>query len=44
MRARIAALFDLPVDRVNIKGKTGEGLPPIGSGEAIRATAIALLV
>ena len=44
MRARIAELFALPADRVNLKGKTGEKVGAIGAGEAIRATAIALLV
>jgi len=43
MRRRIAELFDLDVDRVNFKGKTGEGLGEIGRGEAIRATAVVLL-
>ncbi|MHC5062913.1 MAG: 2-C-methyl-D-erythritol 2,4-cyclodiphosphate synthase [Planctomycetota bacterium] len=43
MREHIAELLGLPVEQVNIKGKTGEGLGEIGRGEAIRATAIALL-
>lgn len=43
MRTRIAELFGLEADRVNIKGKTGEGLGEIGRGEAIRATAVVLL-
>lgn len=44
MRARIAQLFELPVGQVNLKGKTGEQLDdPIGRGEALRATAVALL-
>ena len=43
MRERLAALFELPVDRVNLKGKTGEKVDAIGRGEALRATVIALL-
>jgi 2-C-methyl-D-erythritol 4-phosphate cytidylyltransferase/2-C-methyl-D-erythritol 2,4-cyclodiphosphate synthase len=44
IRARLAALCgDLPLDRVNVKGKTGEGLDAIGRGEALRATAVVLL-
>lgn len=43
MRARIAELFALDADAVNIKGKTGEGMGDIGSGAALRATAVALL-
>lgn len=43
MRARLAELFALPVDRVNLKGKSGEGLGAVGRGEALRATAVALV-
>ena len=43
MRDRIATLFDLPPDRVNIKGKTGEKVDSIGRGEALRATVVVLL-
>lgn len=43
IRRSIAALFACAPDAVNIKGKTGEGLGPIGAGEAIRVTAVALL-
>lgn len=43
MRERLAQLFDLPVDRVGLKGKTAEGLDAIGQRLAIRATAVALL-
>ena len=43
MRRRIAELFGLGTDCVNIKGKTGEGIGAIGSGAAIRATAVVLL-
>ena len=45
MRARLAELFALPLERVNVKGKSGEKLDaPIGRREALRATAVALLV
>lgn len=43
MRERLARLFDVPVDRVNVKGKTGEKVDSIGRGEAMRATVVALL-
>ena len=43
MRERLALLFDLPVERVNVKGKTGEQVDAVGRGEAMRATVVALL-
>ena len=43
MRERLAVLFELPFDRVNLKGKTGEKVDAIGRGEALRATVVALL-
>jgi 2-C-methyl-D-erythritol 2,4-cyclodiphosphate synthase len=43
MRAALARLFGVEVARVNLKGKSGEGLDAIGSRAAIRATAVALL-
>jgi 2-C-methyl-D-erythritol 2,4-cyclodiphosphate synthase len=43
LRERLAALFEVPADRVNIKGKTGEKVDAIGRGEAMRATVVALL-
>jgi 2-C-methyl-D-erythritol 2,4-cyclodiphosphate synthase len=43
MRARLAELFAVAADRVNLKGKTGEGLGDIGQGRALRATVVALL-
>ena len=43
MRAKLAELFGLPADRVNVKGKTGEKVDAIGRGEALRATVVALL-
>ena len=44
MRQRIAELFGVTVDRVNVRGKTAEKLGAVGRGEAIRATAVALLL
>jgi 2-C-methyl-D-erythritol 2,4-cyclodiphosphate synthase len=44
IRARLGELFAVDPARVNVKGKTGEGLGAIGRGEAVRATAVALLV
>lgn len=43
IRTSVATLFRLRPDRVNVKGKTTEGLGPIGRGEALRVTAVALL-
>lgn len=43
MRERLAQLFELPADRVNVKGKTGEKVDAIGRGEAVRATVVVLL-
>jgi 2-C-methyl-D-erythritol 2,4-cyclodiphosphate synthase len=43
MRARLASLFAVPQERVNVKGKTGEKVDAVGRGEAIRATVVALL-
>ncbi len=43
MRQRLAELFALPADRVNLKGKSGEGLDAIGKRQAIRATVVALI-
>ena len=43
MRARVAAALDVDVARVNIKGKTNEGVDAIGHGDAIAAHAVALI-
>jgi len=40
----IAGELSMPEDRVNIKGKTQEGLGEIGKGNAISAYAVVLLV
>ncbi len=43
IRQRIADLLELPLDRVNVKAKTGEKVGPIGREEAIGAAVSALL-
>jgi 2-C-methyl-D-erythritol 2,4-cyclodiphosphate synthase len=43
MKRTIASLLGIDFNAVNVKAKTNEGLGEIGSGEAIAATAIALL-
>lgn len=43
MRARLAGAMGIDVDRVNVKGKTNEGLGWIGRGEGIAVHAIALI-
>ncbi len=43
MRASIAGMLSLPEDRVNLKGKTTEGMGFEGRGEGISAWAVALL-
>ena len=39
----IAGLLDVPVDRVNVKAKTGEAVGPVGRREAICAEAVVLV-
>ncbi len=43
MRANLAAVLGVTIDRVSIKGKTNEGLGELGRGEAIAVHAIALV-
>lgn len=43
IRERVAAIARLPVTAVSVKAKTGEGLDAVGRGEAMSATAIAVL-
>lgn len=40
----LAAILDVPPDRVGVKAKTGEQLGPIGRQEAIAAHCVALLM
>lgn len=44
IRGRLSELLDIPAEVVNVKAKTGEGVGPIGRGEAIAAEAVVLLV
>lgn len=44
IRERLGHLLGLPADRVNVKGKTGEGVGPVGEGRAIEAHAVVMLV
>ena len=43
MRANLARVLGVPIDRVSIKGKTNEGVGELGRGEAVAVHAIALL-
>ncbi|MCI0587760.1 MAG: 2-C-methyl-D-erythritol 2,4-cyclodiphosphate synthase [Planctomycetes bacterium] len=43
IRDRLSRLLAVPLDCVNVKGKTAEALGPLGKGEAIAACAVALL-
>jgi 2-C-methyl-D-erythritol 4-phosphate cytidylyltransferase/2-C-methyl-D-erythritol 2,4-cyclodiphosphate synthase len=44
MRANLAGALRIGVERVSVKGKTNEGVGPIGAGEAIAVHAVALLM
>lgn len=43
IRDAVAKLLEIASDRVNVKAKTGEGVGPIGRGEAIAAEVAVLL-
>ena len=43
MRARIAALLAVDMERVNVKGKTLEGLGALAGGEGVAVQAVCLL-
>lgn len=43
MRASIAALAELDVDAVNVKGKTFEGLGAMAEGRAVEVHAVCLI-
>jgi 2-C-methyl-D-erythritol 2,4-cyclodiphosphate synthase len=43
IRTALAELLDVSPAAVSVKGKTGEGLGPIGEGLAVEALAICLL-
>ncbi len=44
MRARLAAVLGVDVERVSVKAKTAEGLDAVGRGEAVAVHAVALLM
>jgi 2-C-methyl-D-erythritol 2,4-cyclodiphosphate synthase len=43
IRARLAQALGLPIERVNVKATTGEGIGFVGRGEGVAALAIASL-
>jgi 2-C-methyl-D-erythritol 2,4-cyclodiphosphate synthase/2-C-methyl-D-erythritol 4-phosphate cytidylyltransferase/2-C-methyl-D-erythritol 2,4-cyclodiphosphate synthase len=43
IRASLALALDLEPEQVFVKGKTGEGLGPVGKGRAVEALAVCLL-
>jgi 2-C-methyl-D-erythritol 4-phosphate cytidylyltransferase/2-C-methyl-D-erythritol 2,4-cyclodiphosphate synthase len=43
IREALAAILGIPVSRVNLKGKTTEGMGFLGRGEGLAASAVALL-
>jgi 2-C-methyl-D-erythritol 2,4-cyclodiphosphate synthase len=44
MRERIAETLEINIGDINIKAKTNEGLDAVGRGEAIAASAVAILI
>jgi 2-C-methyl-D-erythritol 2,4-cyclodiphosphate synthase len=44
IRGEVAKLLNVPVEQVNIKAGTNEGVDAIGKGEAIAAHAVVLLI
>ena len=43
IRDSLAAALQAPADRIFIKGKTAEGLGPVGKGKAVSVIALCLL-
>jgi 2-C-methyl-D-erythritol 2,4-cyclodiphosphate synthase len=43
MRARLAEALGVPVERVNVKATTGEGMGFVGRGEGVAAMAVATI-
>ncbi|MDR0290829.1 MAG: 2-C-methyl-D-erythritol 2,4-cyclodiphosphate synthase [Treponema sp.] len=43
IRQSLAQALEVSVDKIFVKGKTGEGLGPVGKGRAVEAMAVCLL-
>jgi 2-C-methyl-D-erythritol 2,4-cyclodiphosphate synthase len=43
IRRSLADTLDVSIDRIFVKGKTAEGLGPVGKGKAVQALAVCLL-
>jgi len=43
IRQSLAQALEVSIDRVFVKGKTGEGLGPVGKGKAVEVLAVCLL-
>lgn len=43
LRENLSKLLDVPMESVNVKGKSGEGLGPVGQGELVEVHASVLL-
>jgi len=43
IRQSLAQTLEVSVDKIFVKGKTGEGLGPVGKGKAVEALAVCLL-
>jgi len=43
IRQSLAQALEVSVDKIFVKGKTGEGLGPVGKGKAVEAIAVCLL-
>lgn len=43
IRVSLAETLETPAERIFVKGKTNEGLGPLGNGEAVEALAVCLL-
>ena len=43
MRARLAGVLGVEIERVSVKAKTGEGLDAVGEGRAVTVQAVVLL-
>ena len=44
MRASLAGVLGVPIDRIGVKGKTNEHVDSMGRGESMACHAVALLV